>query len=83
MQLQWRVDPSELSTVYGWTFESKDARGEFIEKHPADIFWCYFPEEDDGWVKGPAWKIAAAEAAVARQDQPSDLDDDERWLTTR
>ena len=79
MQLQWRIDPSELSTVYGWTFESREARAEFIAKHPEDIYWYYLPEEDDGWIRGPAWKIAAAAEVLSRQEEPSDVDDDDRW----
>jgi hypothetical protein len=79
MQLQWRIDPSELSTVYGWTFEDKEARAKFVKDHAADLFWLYCPEEDAGWEKGPAWKIAAAEAKLARQEEPSDVDDDDRW----
>jgi hypothetical protein len=79
MQLFWKQDPSESSTQYGWTFEDKDARAKFLKDHAADIFWYTFPEEELAWIKGPAWKISAAEAAVARQEEPSDVDGDDRW----
>jgi hypothetical protein len=78
MQLQWHADPSELSPVYGWTCETREIRQAFIDANPSEIYWYYFPEEDDGWVKGPAWKIAATADALARQEEPTE-DDDERW----
>jgi hypothetical protein len=79
MQMHWKTDPNPNTVPFGWIFESKDARAQYIKDHPAEIYWYHFPEEDDGWVKGPAWKLAAADAAVARQEEPSDVDADDRW----
>jgi hypothetical protein len=78
MQLQWRQDPSELSPVYGWTFDTREVRAQFLKDHAADIYWYCLPEDDITWIKGPAWKIAAVADALARQE-PTDLDDEDRW----
>ena len=79
-----------MTGSYSYSFESRDARFEFIRR--PDVFWYYFPEEDDYWRRGGAWNVPASSQEEADEmweipDSPApgatgdtgDDDDAERW----
>lgn len=53
-----------------------DDREQFVKDHAAQIYWYFFPEDDD-WHRGPAFKLAKEAQAIAEQES-SDPDDEDR-----
>lgn len=70
-QIFIKTQPSTSSSDLCYNVEDREA---FIQAHAGQVYWYYFPEEDE-WHRGPALKIAEAAQALAGQETSDDDED--------
>lgn len=79
-----KMSPRSQGSVH-LAFPSQEARYAYIRQ--PGVWWYYFPENDDGWLRGGAWNVPAGsqeEADEMRQvprpeDPDGDDDEESRW----
>jgi hypothetical protein len=93
-QLFVNVTPEATKTSQrAYNFETREQRQAFIDQHPAEIWWYYFPDDDafgdsggsvswsnpnrGPWKRGPAWK--AAEPVPDEPEPVNEHEEEDRW----